>query len=147
MLSISMFFFPLSFAFSLHISLPAKLIQPMCLLKQKNGENYKSIAAFYDKVFILNVVSLVKDIGSTEAPKQVPEADNGMLPLFSFFDKTIHRNKFSVPLVDICPKTPPQPSPFPRIPDISPKKVSPSQNVYLSPLKPSKASKFCPVYA
>lgn len=69
--------------FSLHISVSAKLIQPMCLLKQKNGENYKSIAAFYDKVFILNVVSLVKDIGSTETPKQVPEADNGMLPLFS----------------------------------------------------------------
>ncbi|KAH9743059.1 retinoblastoma-related protein 1 [Citrus sinensis] len=89
--------------------------------KGKNRENYKSIDAFYNKVFILNVVSLVKDIGSTEAPKQVPEADN-----------------------DICPKTPPQPSPFPRIPDISPKKVSPSQNVYLSPLKPSKASKFCP---
>lgn len=87
----------------------------MCLLKQKNRENYKSIDAFYNQVFILNVVSLVKDIGSTEAPKQVPEADN-----------------------DICPKTPRQPSPFPRIPDISPKKVSPSQNVYLSPLKPSK---------
>ncbi|KAH9791519.1 retinoblastoma-related protein 1 [Citrus sinensis] len=87
----------------------------------KNRENYKSIDAFYNQVFILNVVSLVKDIGSTEAPKQVPEADN-----------------------DICPKTPRQPSPFPRIPDISPKKVSPSQNVYLSPLKPSKASKFCP---
>ncbi|KAH9743061.1 retinoblastoma-related protein 1 [Citrus sinensis] len=67
--------------------------------KGKNRENYKSIDAFYNKVFILNVVSLVKDIGSTEAPKQVPEADN-----------------------DICPKTPPQPSPFPRIPDISPKK-------------------------
>ncbi|KAH9791522.1 retinoblastoma-related protein 1 [Citrus sinensis] len=81
----------------------------------KNRENYKSIDAFYNQVFILNVVSLVKDIGSTEAPKQVPEADN-----------------------DICPKTPRQPSPFPRIPDISPKKVSPSQNVYLSPLKPSK---------
>lgn len=83
MLIISMFFFPLSFAFSLHISFSAKLIQPVCLLEQKNGENYKSIAAFYDKVFILNVVSLVKDIGSTEAPKQVTEADNGMLPLFS----------------------------------------------------------------
>ncbi|KAH9791521.1 retinoblastoma-related protein 1 [Citrus sinensis] len=65
----------------------------------KNRENYKSIDAFYNQVFILNVVSLVKDIGSTEAPKQVPEADN-----------------------DICPKTPRQPSPFPRIPDISPKK-------------------------
>lgn len=35
-----------------------------------------------------------------------------------------------------------QMSPFPSLPDFSPKKLSPSQNVYLSPLRPSKASDF-----
>lgn len=77
-----MFFFPF-FCFSLHISFSAKFIQSVCLLKQKNGENYSGIAAFYNKIFILNVVSLVKEIGSTGASKQVPEANNGILAIFS----------------------------------------------------------------
>lgn len=72
-------------------------------------------------------------------------------PLFFFFfffivnlEETIHITVFFfVPLaVDNCPNTP-QRSPFPRIPVISPKKVSPSQNVYFSPLRSSKASKLC----
>ncbi|KAJ4729588.1 Retinoblastoma-related protein [Melia azedarach] len=86
-------------------------------LNGRHGENCLSVTAFYNKIFIPNVGSLVKEIGSAGAPKQVPEVNNNA--------------------VDNCPNTP-QRSPFPRIPVISPKKVSPSQNVYFSPLRSSK---------
>ncbi|XP_043817552.1 retinoblastoma-related protein isoform X2 [Manihot esculenta] len=80
---------------------------------EKNGGQDVGIFAFYNKIFLPSVESLL-DILHAESPKQVPEKNTDDFP-------SLH-----------------QMSPFPSLPDFSPKKLSPSQNVYLSPLRPSK---------
>ncbi|KAK1567414.1 hypothetical protein Q3G72_011968 [Acer saccharum] len=80
------------------------------------GQNRVGIITFYNEMFIQNVNSLVKEIVSDESSKE--EAP------------TLNNNSH-------CPNSP-RMSPFPRLPDVSPKKVSSSQNVYLSPSRPSK---------
>ncbi|KAJ7976324.1 Retinoblastoma-related protein [Quillaja saponaria] len=81
----------------------------------KNEEDHVGIIQFYNDVFRPSVTSLMNDIGSAEVSEQVSQLNkNGD-----------------------CPGTP-RISPFFSLPDLSPKKVSPSQNVYLSPLQPSK---------
>ncbi|KAK4846889.1 hypothetical protein QYF36_023020 [Acer negundo] len=80
------------------------------------GQNRVGIITFYNEIFIQNVKSLVKEIVSDESSKE--EAP------------TLNINGH-------CPNSP-RMSPFPRLPDVSPKKVSSSQNVYLSPSRPSK---------
>ncbi|KAJ9132913.1 hypothetical protein P3X46_033732 [Hevea brasiliensis] len=81
---------------------------------EKNGGQYVGIIAFYENFFVPNVKSLL-EILHAKTPKQLPE---------------INHNDDSPSLHQM--------SPFPSLPDFSPKKVSPSQNVYLSPLRPSK---------
>ncbi|KAK9272686.1 hypothetical protein L1049_003063 [Liquidambar formosana] len=86
--------------------------------KQKNREDY-GVIEFYNDIFTPAVRPLLEEIGPAEASSRVPEANNN----------------------DHCPGSP-QMSPFRCILDMSPKKISPSRNIYLSPRKPSKASNF-----
>ncbi|KAL5797329.1 hypothetical protein ACOSQ2_002149 [Xanthoceras sorbifolium] len=79
------------------------------------GQNQVGIVTFYNGIFIQNVNSLVKEIALAEASKEAPALNNN----------------------SHCPNST-QKSPFPTLPDVSPKKVSRSQNVYLFPSKPSK---------
>ncbi|KAL5793547.1 hypothetical protein ACOSP7_002141 [Xanthoceras sorbifolium] len=81
----------------------------------KIGQNQVGIVTFYNGIFIQNVNSLVKEIALAEASKEAPALNNN----------------------SHCPNST-QKSPFPMLPDVSPKKVSRSQNVYLSPSRPSK---------
>ncbi|KAK2665965.1 hypothetical protein Ddye_004539 [Dipteronia dyeriana] len=81
------------------------------------GQNRVGIITFYNDMFIQNVKSLVKEI----VPDESSEEES----------PTLTNNNGH------CPNSP-RMSPFPRLPDVSPKKVSSSQNVYLSPSRPSK---------
>ncbi|KMZ75895.1 Retinoblastoma-related protein [Zostera marina] len=85
----------------------------------KTGQEHVDIITFYNEVFIPSVKPLLIELGpgSTVRNNRLPEDDasaDGQ-----------------------CPGSP-RLSPFPNLPDMSPKKVSASHNVYVSPLRSSK---------
>lgn len=86
----------------------------------RTGQDHVDIITFYNEIFIPLAKPLLVEVGSagtTAKPHQVPQVDN---------------NKDGQ-----CPASP-KVSPFPTLPDMSPKKVSASHNVYVSPLRTSK---------
>lgn len=86
----------------------------------KKGQEHVDIITFYNEIFIPAVKPLLVEIGpagSTSRSGRVPEDNcnaNGLSPRS------------------------PRVSAFPSLPDMSPKKVSASHNVYVSPLRSSK---------
>ncbi|CAH9069039.1 unnamed protein product [Cuscuta epithymum] len=86
----------------------------------KTGTDRIDIVSFYNGVFIPAVKPLLIELGPTGASQQsnnnagAKDSSNGQSP--------------------VSPKT----SPFPSLPDMSPKKVSAAHNVYVSPLRSSK---------
>ncbi|XP_021668184.2 retinoblastoma-related protein isoform X2 [Hevea brasiliensis] len=85
----------------------------------RTGQDHVDIITFYNEIFIPAAKPLLVEVGSAGTTKttQVPEANN---------------NKDGQ-----CPASP-KVSPFPSLPDMSPKKVSAAHNVYVSPLRTSK---------
>ncbi|KAL5993708.1 Retinoblastoma-related protein 1 [Asimina triloba] len=84
--------------------------------KQRKGVEHVDIITFYNEVFIPAVKPLLVELGPAgSSPKSTrhPEISGN---------------------VDGSPRI----SPFPSLPDMSPKKVSASHNVYVSPLRSSK---------
>ncbi|BFG20521.1 hypothetical protein CerSpe_067950 [Prunus speciosa] len=91
---------------------------------RRNGrpaQEHVDVITFYNEIFIPSVKSLLVELGSagptTTRANVVPEANNN--------------NDAQ------CPGSP-KVSPFPTLPDMSPKKVSAAHNVYVSPLRSSK---------
>uniref|UniRef100_A0A7N1A0T2 Retinoblastoma-related protein n=1 Tax=Kalanchoe fedtschenkoi TaxID=63787 RepID=A0A7N1A0T2_KALFE len=83
----------------------------------KTGQDHVDVITFYNEVFILSVKPLLLELipsGASTKDNQASEASNGQ-----------------------CSGTPKKSS-FPSLPDMSPKKVSTSHNVYVSPLRSSK---------
>ncbi|GMH15071.1 hypothetical protein Nepgr_016912 [Nepenthes gracilis] len=86
----------------------------------KAGQDHVDIITFYNEIFIPAVKPLLVEIapaGTTATTNRVPELN--------------HSNNAQ------CPGSP-KLSPFPSLPDMSPKKVSAAHNVYVSPLRSSK---------
>ncbi|XP_011086897.2 retinoblastoma-related protein isoform X2 [Sesamum indicum] len=86
----------------------------------KSGPDHVDIITFYNEIFVPAVKPLLVELapgGSAQSSSHGPEA----------------RNNCDGP----CPASP-KPSPFPSLPDMSPKKVSAAHNVYVSPLRSSK---------
>ncbi|KAG6791145.1 hypothetical protein POTOM_000257 [Populus tomentosa] len=86
----------------------------------RTGQDHVDIITFYNEIFIPAAKPLLVDVGSagtTVKASNVPEVGN---------------NKDGQ-----CPASP-KVSPFPSLPDMSPKKVSSVHNVYVSPLRSSK---------
>ncbi|XP_035542050.1 retinoblastoma-related protein-like isoform X2 [Juglans regia] len=86
---------------------------------RRNGEHV-DIITFYNEIFIPAVKPLLVELGpagTTTKTNRVPEVNNNT-------DAQ-------------CPASP-KISPFPSLPDMSPKKVSAAHNVYVSPLRSSK---------
>ncbi|EEF32393.1 retinoblastoma-related protein isoform X2 [Ricinus communis] len=86
----------------------------------RTGQDHVDIITFYNEIFIPAAKPLLVEVGSagiTVKGSQVPEVNN---------------NKDGQ-----CPASP-KVSPFPSLPDMSPKKVSAAHNVYVSPLRTSK---------
>ncbi|KAA8539039.1 hypothetical protein F0562_025731 [Nyssa sinensis] len=86
----------------------------------KTGTEHVDIITFYNEIFIPAVKPLLVElapVGSAQKTNRVPEANN------------ISDGQ--------CPGSP-KISPFPSLPDMSPKKVSAVHNVYVSPLRSSK---------
>ncbi|KAG7974483.1 hypothetical protein I3843_06G051200 [Carya illinoinensis] len=86
---------------------------------QRNGEHV-DIITFYNEIFIPAVKPLLVELGpagTTTKTNRDPEVNNNT-------DAQ-------------CPASP-KISPFPSLPDMSPKKVSAAHNVYVSPLRSSK---------
>ncbi|KAJ4778883.1 Retinoblastoma-related protein [Rhynchospora pubera] len=85
----------------------------------KTGVEHVDIITFYNEVFVPSVKPLLVDLGPTFQKRNKPveegsTAQGGQLP------------------------GSPRVSNFPNIPDMSPKKVSASHNIYVSPLRSSK---------
>ncbi|KAJ8774008.1 hypothetical protein K2173_009439 [Erythroxylum novogranatense] len=88
--------------------------------KGMTGQDHVDIITFYNEIFIPAVKPLLVEIdsaGTNTKGNQVSESSN---------------NKDGQ-----CPASP-KVSPFPSLPDMSPKKVSASHNVYVSPLRSNK---------
>ncbi|KAM3685776.1 hypothetical protein ACJW31_11G144100 [Castanea mollissima] len=86
----------------------------------KTGPDHVDIITFYNEIFIPAVKPLLVELGpagATTKTNRVPE---------------VHNNNDAQ-----CPGSP-KISPFPSLPDMSPKKVSATHNVYVSPLRSSK---------
>ncbi|KAJ4821805.1 hypothetical protein Tsubulata_036389 [Turnera subulata] len=86
----------------------------------RTGKEHVDIITFYNEIFIPQAKPLLVEVGSagtTTKANQIPEVNN---------------NKDGQ-----CPLSP-KVSPFPSLPDMSPKKVSAAHNVYVSPLRTSK---------
>ncbi|WCJ39170.1 Retinoblastoma-related protein [Euphorbia peplus] len=86
----------------------------------RTGQDHVDIITFYNEIFVPAAKSLLVEVGSAGTitkTTQVPEVIN-------YKDGQ-------------CPQSP-KVSPFPSLPDMSPKKVSASHNVYVSPLRTSK---------
>ncbi|XP_057950261.1 retinoblastoma-related protein [Malania oleifera] len=84
------------------------------------GQEHIDIISFYNEIFIPAVKPLLVELGpagTVQKPNRVPEANSN--------------NDGQ------CPGSP-KISPFPSLPDMSPKKVSATHNVYVSPLRSSK---------
>lgn len=91
--------------------------------RHRTGQEHVDIISFYNEVFIPSVKPLLVELGpggATVRSDQVPEANNKN-------DGHLVQNPGS-----------PRISPFPSLPDMSPKKVSAAHNVYVSPLRSSK---------
>ncbi|KAI4332948.1 hypothetical protein L6164_017814 [Bauhinia variegata] len=89
----------------------------------KTGQEHVDIIAFYNEIFIPSVKPLLVELGpggTTMRSNQTPEVNN-------------KNDGHAVQ----CPGSP-KISPFPSLPDMSPKKVSAVHNVYVSPLRSSK---------
>ncbi|KAF8653854.1 hypothetical protein HU200_061983 [Digitaria exilis] len=84
----------------------------------KTGEDHVDIITFYNEVFIPAVKPLLVEVGPGASPKK-KEEEKGSAD------------------VGPCPESP-RLAPFPNLPDMSPKKVSATHNVYVSPLRSSK---------
>ncbi|GMI86207.1 RETINOBLASTOMA-RELATED, RETINOBLASTOMA 1, RETINOBLASTOMA-RELATED PROTEIN 1 [Hibiscus trionum] len=88
--------------------------------KGRSGQDNIDIIAFYNEIFIPSVKPLLGELGAAGTPtrtSRVAEANNSN--------------------DGPCPGSP-KVSPFPSLPDMSPKKVSATHNVYVSPLRTSK---------
>ncbi|KAL4367642.1 hypothetical protein GQ457_05G020280 [Hibiscus cannabinus] len=88
--------------------------------KGRSGQDNIDIIAFYNEIFIPSVKPLLGELGAagtTTRKSRVAEANNSN--------------------DGPCPGSP-KVSPFPSLPDMSPKKVSAAHNVYVSPLRTSK---------
>ncbi|XP_061375616.1 retinoblastoma-related protein 1 isoform X2 [Gastrolobium bilobum] len=86
----------------------------------RTGQEHVDIITFYNEIFIPSVKPLLVELGpggTTMKRDQIPEVNN----------KSDAQ----------CPGSP-KISPFPSLPDMSPKKVSATHNVYVSPLRSSK---------
>ncbi|KDP42033.1 hypothetical protein JCGZ_03096 [Jatropha curcas] len=86
----------------------------------RTGQDHVDIITFYNEIFIPAAKPLLVEVGSAGAitkASPTPEVNN---------------NKDGQ-----CPASP-KVSPFPSLPDMSPKKVSATHNVYVSPLRTSK---------
>ncbi|TYG72420.1 hypothetical protein ES288_D04G019500v1 [Gossypium darwinii] len=86
----------------------------------RTGQDNVDIIAFYNEIFVPSIKPLLGELGSagtTTRTSRVAEANNSN-------DGT-------------CPGST-KVSPFPSLPDMSPKKVSATHNVYVSPLRTSK---------
>ncbi|KAG4203407.1 hypothetical protein ERO13_A05G399400v2 [Gossypium hirsutum] len=86
----------------------------------RTGQDNVDIIAFYNEIFVPSIKPLLGELGSagtTTRTSRVAEANNSN-------DGT-------------CPGSP-KVSPFPSLPDMSPKKVSATHNIYVSPLRTSK---------
>ncbi|KAM3210281.1 hypothetical protein ACQJBY_064348 [Aegilops geniculata] len=84
----------------------------------KIGEDHVDIITFYNEVFIPTVKPLLVDLGPGTSPNRNNEPKSGG---------------------DAAPfPESPRLSRFPNLPDMSPKKVSATHNVYVSPLRSSK---------
>ncbi|GMY22800.1 retinoblastoma-related protein isoform X2 [Fagus crenata] len=86
----------------------------------KTGPDHVDIITFYNEIFIPAVKPQLVELGpagTTTKTNRVPE---------------VHNNNDAQ-----CPGSP-KISPFPSLPDMSPKKVSAAHNVYVSPLRSSK---------
>ncbi|KAE9592790.1 hypothetical protein Lal_00029063 [Lupinus albus] len=91
--------------------------------KGRTGQEHIDIITFYNEIFIPTVKPLLVELGPGETnmkSNRIPEVNN----------------KNNVHLAQ-CPGSP-KISPFPSLPDMSPKKVSSTHNVYVSPLRSSK---------
>uniref|UniRef100_A0A2P2KPZ1 Retinoblastoma-related protein isoform X3 n=1 Tax=Rhizophora mucronata TaxID=61149 RepID=A0A2P2KPZ1_RHIMU len=86
----------------------------------RTGQDHVDIITFYNEIFVPAAKPLLVEVdsgGTTTKVDQVPEVSN---------------NKDGQ-----CPASP-KVSPFPSLPDMSPKKVSALHNVYVSPLRTAK---------
>lgn len=86
----------------------------------KTGQDTVDIIAFYNEVFVHTMKPFLVQF----APSATPATHN---PSLEDADKNEGPSPGS-----------PGPSPFPSLPDMSPKKVSATHNVYVSPLRSSK---------
>ncbi|CAA0816734.1 Retinoblastoma-related protein 1 [Striga hermonthica] len=86
----------------------------------KNSPDHVDIITFYNEVFVPAVKPLLVELGS-----------GGSVPNNS------HTSEANSNIGGPSP-TSPRTSPFPNLPDMSPKKVSAGHNVYVSPLRSSK---------
>ncbi|KAL3655900.1 Retinoblastoma-related protein 1 [Castilleja foliolosa] len=87
----------------------------------KSGPDHVDIITFYNEVFVLVVKPLLVEL-----------APGGSAP-----SSSSHAPEASNNTDGPCPASP-KTSPFPSLPDMSPKKVSAAHNVYVSPLRSSK---------
>ncbi|KAG6426675.1 hypothetical protein SASPL_110902 [Salvia splendens] len=88
----------------------------------RTGHDHVDIITFYNEIFIPVVKPLLVELapgGSEQGSSHASEAKNNIDGAFP------------------APASP-KPSPFPSLPDMSPKKVSAAHNVYVSPLQSSK---------
>lgn len=120
--------------------------------KQRTGQEHVDIITFYNEVFIPSVKPLLVELGpggATMKSDQIPEVINTnagtyLLSYFQLYAKSAFVDTraflFAGHLAQ-CPGSP-KISPFPSLPDMSPKKVSATHNVYVSPLRSSKV----PIY-
>ncbi|KAL0335884.1 UNVERIFIED_CONTAM: Retinoblastoma-related protein [Sesamum radiatum] len=86
----------------------------------KSGPDHVDIITFYNEIFVPAVKPLLVELapgGSAQSSSHGPETRNNC---------------------DGPSPASPKPSPFPSLPDMSPKKVSAAHNVYVSPLRSSK---------
>ncbi|GKU91384.1 hypothetical protein SLEP1_g5266 [Rubroshorea leprosula] len=86
----------------------------------KTGQDHVDIITFYNEIFIPTVKPLLVELGpsgTSTRTTRIPDANNS--------------NEGQ------CPGSP-KVAPFPSLPDMSPKKVSATHNVYVSPLRTSK---------
>ncbi|GJN15595.1 hypothetical protein PR202_gb02520 [Eleusine coracana subsp. coracana] len=90
--------------------------QPQCK-PQKIGEEHIDIITFYNEVFIPAIKPLLAEVVSGASPNKKDEEKGSVDGQF--------------------PESP-RLARFPNLPDMSPKKVSATRNVYVSPLRPSK---------
>ncbi|KAK7261728.1 hypothetical protein RIF29_28046 [Crotalaria pallida] len=91
--------------------------------KGRTGQEHVDIITFYNEIFIPSVKPLLVELGPGEVnmkSNQMPEINN--------------KNDGNLAQ---CPGSP-KISAFPSLPDMSPKKVSSTHNVYVSPLRSSK---------